>query len=84
MPETVHLHWAWAVKSSQGGPVALRGLTLGISACNTKSLPRAALTAFVDDTTCPRCLEIAERFASQPPKPPRMPRERLIKKELKP
>jgi len=79
MTEIIHLHWLWASKAIGGGAAALRGLTLGISLCNTKELPRSALTAFVDDANCPRCLEMA----AQPPKPPRLPRERLNKKEIK-
>jgi hypothetical protein len=76
MPETIHLHWLFAVPGCTGGVAGLRGVTLGTSICGKYNLPRNELTAFIDDATCERCLEIAD----QPPKPQRMPRERLLKK----
>lgn len=80
MPEIIHLHWLYNVEGPSGGVAGLRGVTSGSSICGAHKLPRPELTAFVDDVTCQLCLD----KAAQPSSPPRLPRERLIKKEIKP
>lgn len=49
-PGTIHLHWLW-----HKGPSALRGVVTAIALCGKLKLPRARVTSFPDDVTCPNC-----------------------------
>jgi len=62
---TTHLHYLWNMTGAHGwnGAKALRDVTLGISLCNVRDVPRENLTAFLDDCTCPECIV---RVASEP------------------
>ena len=46
----VHLHHLFDV------PKALQGVSVGYAMC-ARRVPRAQLTKFKEDTTCPKCLE---------------------------
>lgn len=61
MRNLIHLHWLWKAQGVEG----LRGVSRAGVLCG-KIVPRAEATAFLDDTTCPKCKEAAK-------KPPPLP-----------
>lgn len=55
----IHLHHLWNNKARGAGASALKGLIIGYSICGAVFVGDE-LTAFLDDTTCPKCKQIAE------------------------
>jgi hypothetical protein len=56
MTNPVHLHWLW-----KKGPAELRGVSSAVSLCGRYGLERGEVTAFLDDASCKRCLELAKK-----------------------
>ena len=49
----IHIHWS-------RNPRLVKETRLGITICGLKGIPRAQLTAYADDATCPRCIKVIE------------------------